>query len=1209
MAGEAVLGAFVQVLLQNLISISVEQINHVRYYKKQLKKLKDCVSMIQSFLNDAEKKQVTDETVKLWLRKLEGVAFDADNLLDELNYQHLSKKLHTEYRIGKKVRDFIPHSINHLKMALRIRDINKNMEDINHEASNYGLQKAVIGAYTPVDGSGPSAVRLETDSFSIDPIFLGRENDVSKIVKMMTRVPNDQVFSILPIVGMGGLGKSTVARQVFSHEVIRNHFAKRFWVYVSKNFDVMSLFKKILTSLAGTNAELGNKQAVLEELQKYLGTERFLIVLDDVWNDNQEIWDDFVNPLRRISSSTGNGIIVTTRREHVASLVTTLPIHQLNNLLDDECWSIIKAKAVGEGTIIPSELETIGVQIAKRCRGLPLAAKVVAGLLRGKSMDGWVSIQKNWLSDLTDENSISKILKLSFDHLSSPSLKKCFAYCSIFPKGFNMERKKIVELWMAEGFLHGTDMEIVGNQFFDLLLQNSLLLQVVGRNDYYGDITYYNMHDLVHDLASSILISSVQVRYKCLQSSECESHDILNEQASYLRSLLSNDKICVRMFSEFKSLHVLILMGNCVEELPTSIGVLIHLRCLDISDTKTKCFPNSISELYHLQTLRASDVLEALPNTMKNLISLRHLHIPKIELPPEMGRLTSLRTLPYFGVSNEKGCGIGELGSLKNLEGELKIYNLEKVHDKEEAKRADLLQKSNIVKLKLVWSSGNREGENGDESVLEGLQPHANLKSLKICQYRGQSFPSWCSKMSGLNNLIEIRLQHCPECEQVPMLRHLPHLKNLYLFSLKNVQSISSSFYGIDNCSTSSNTITVFPALERLELVEMWKLTEWSEAMLMPNATENQRLSQVLLVVFPRLKYLTVMDCRQLKSAPSHFPCLQELEISQVHSELPLASICGIKLITLTKLKIQAIEGLVCLPDWLFCNNQNLSQLNISDCHNLTHLILSIHDCPNLRELPDDLHNLNALEILRISKCPELKTIPYPHDQQLLLGLSRLHELSITECQRLTNLASEMIESCAPSLEKLELPQLTVNMEPVTGSLQRMSRLKWLTIGDVMMRITRKYGNDEWRILNSSTCSESISVVDAILKVSTKSLCRLVLYGTEQNQDLPEQVQHLNAVSELLLIGLGEMEELPEWFGNNNLSSVKRLCLSHCKIFRRLPSKEAMLRITNLEIYECPLLNVKKLPDGNDGDSEWPKISHIPYVAVDDRIVITTSAH
>ncbi|XP_012832972.1 PREDICTED: putative disease resistance protein RGA3 [Erythranthe guttata] len=546
---------------------------------------------------------------------------------------------------------------------------------------------------------------------------------------------------------------------------------------------------------------------------------------------------------------------------------------------------------------------------------------MVGGLLLGKSLDEWLHIEENWLLDLRDENSVSKILKLSFDHLWSPALKKCFAYCSIYPKGYDLLRERLVELWMAEGFLGGNDdMEIVGNMFFHNLLENSLLLQVVERNE-------------------------------------------------------------------------------------------------------------SIGDLYHLQTLRACADLEKLPNTMKHLMNLRHLHLPsRIELPPEMGRLISLRTLLYFGVSDKKGCGIGELGSLKNLKGELEIYNLEKVHDKEEAKRADLLEKK----------------------------------------------------------------------------------KSATMVFNDNVKSIAPSFYGIDKCSRSGNTITIFPALERLELVCMWKLTEWLEAELMPNATDNRRLSQ-LVVVFPRLEYVKIIMCMQLESAPSHFPCLKELEISQAHSELPLASICGIKLISLTKLRINSIDGLSGYA--------------------------------------------SLLKKLEICYCPNFRELPYPHESHgeqelLLLGLSCLRELSIRKCPGLTELPSEMIESCAESLEKLELLELSnlrMDVGMVTGCLQKMHRLSELRIADIPTTNSSKIG------LSSSDCSlrgtlststsygesSHSSVFDAILKGSAKSLCTLYLYGTKQSRDLPEQLQHLTAPLEIYLHDFEEIEELPDWvIGNNNNNNL-----------------------------------------------------------------------
>ncbi|KAK6138703.1 hypothetical protein DH2020_027565 [Rehmannia glutinosa] len=914
----AVVGASIRILLQNLLSVSSE-ISLVRAFNKDLENLKDSFLMIQDFLDDAEKQQITNRAVNRWLKKLESLAFEADNVLDELNYHLLSKKIETQNTMKKKVQSFFSHSnpiALRRKMAHKIRDINKKLELINQEASSFGLQIRLAGAQDSGVGSGAPA-SPGTDSFTVDPIVLGREYDVSRIVEMLTTNPNEQVFKIVPIFGMGGLGKTTLARLVFGDEQIKTHFEHCIWVHVSRNFNVLMIFKNILASLTTENVELGNREVLLKKLQKDLGAKRYLLVLDDVWNEETERWDDFVNSLVGISSVRGNGIIVTTRSERVASIVKTLPIYELKSLSEDNCWSIIKAKAFRTGDV-PLEFEKMGKILQKDV--------------------------KSWLSDFGgDGNTILKILKLSFDHLSSPSLKKCFAYCSIFPKGVYIEREELIELWMAEGFLltdQKMDTETVGNKFLGILLENSLL-QVVER-DLYGNITYCNMHDLVHDLACSVLDSKsiclnnnilddiYQVRYICREYIRDESYPIPKEQARCLRTLFFVGKVSDIIFSELKCLHVLILMGRDVKELPSMIRELIHLRYLDISYTRIECLPDSIGELYHLQTIRAVT-----------------------DDKSEYYLLISLETLPYFKVGHEKGYGIVELGSMKNLKGKLEIHGLENVHDKEDAMSAYLFQKRNVFKLKFVWDE-SREGETNDEDVLEGLQPHPNLKSLEIYGFKGKRFPLWILKMVvrddlegrwlGLNNLMEIKLTSCKECEDIPMLGHLPLLKYLYLCRLTNVRSIGSSFYGIESCSTPSSsnigvrkkdTVIVFQALERLELSDMPNLTQWVEVEL-PIAAKTQ-VYQVM--VFPCLDYVKIDNCRLLTSAPSHFPCLKELEIAEMDSGIPLANICGIKLISLTKLKIDRLDGLASLPDGLFKNNQNLSYLEIRDCPNLTRLV------------------------------------------------------------------------------------------------------------------------------------------------------------------------------------------------------------------------------------------------------------------------------
>ncbi|GFP85206.1 putative disease resistance protein rga3 [Phtheirospermum japonicum] len=796
---EAAVGAAIQVLLEQLLTLSQEQISLIRNFKNDLVKLKDSLDMVKAFLHDAETKQVTSEAVKIWLRDLEALAFEADNVLDEFNYQLLSKQVGPTTRnktVMKKAQSFFSCSNNKIayrhKLGRRIKGVNQKLESINQKAVGFGLQNIAVQA--SVCGS-PSR---ETDPFAVDPIILGRENDVSIIVdKLITTTPSpaEQVLSVLPIVGMGGLGKTTLARKVFHHEKMISHFGdNRVWVYVSRKFDVCKILKNILTSFTKEKFELDTRAALLQKLQDHLRTKRYLLVLDDVWNEDREMWDGF------------------------------------------DCWSIIKAKAFRVGDN-PSEFEAIGNSIAEKCGD--------------------------------DRNPISKILKLSFDNLPSPSLKKCFAYCSIFPKGYKIEKEILIELWMAEGFLQ-TDRQRSNVN----METTSSLLQVVER-DIYLNVTHCNMHDLVHDLACSltdgICQSDCQSRYIGYKPSGDGLLSIPKGQERYVRTLFFNGKISDITFSDFESLHSLNLEGEDDNDvLPTSIRKLKHLRYLDISETSITFLPDSIGELYHLQTLRAEVCdLEKLPDSLSYLIILRHLHI---------------------SLGDEKGRRISELGNLKNLKGKLEIRNLEKVRDKDESKMADLLGKPGIYELNLEWDESSEGGEANDESVLEGLQPHPNLKGLEICGFNGKRLPLWTSK---LNNLMEIALINCRECEELPMLGHLPHLKSLRLDGFQNVKYIGSSFYGIDKCKKSGinnsyngvyerDTIVVFRALERLVLRDMPNLIEWAQVDLpLPSeGDETQRLYDEVVV----------------------FPCLEELRIHEMESSLALENICGTKLSTLTSL-------------------------------------------------------------------------------------------------------------------------------------------------------------------------------------------------------------------------------------------------------------------------------------------------------------------
>uniref|UniRef100_A0A5B7BJU5 Putative disease resistance protein RGA3 n=1 Tax=Davidia involucrata TaxID=16924 RepID=A0A5B7BJU5_DAVIN len=527
-----------------------------------------------------------------------------------------------------------------------------------------------------------------------------------------------------------------------------------------------------------------------------------------------------------------------------------------------------------------------------------------------------------------------------------------------------------------------------------------------------------------------------------------------------------------------------------------------------------------------------------------------------LEMPLEMGRLTCLQTLPAFSVGEGRGLRIEELGNLKNLKGQLVICNLEQVSSKEEARRADLSRKASVFQLAFHWRRSEEDDSIKYEEVLEGLQPHPNLKCLTILFFDGYKFPSWVMKMAvringesssllPLDNLVNIKLSCCNRCEKIPMLGQLQHLRDLELSEMDNVKCIDDLFYGRnDNESSSSGggnlTTTLFPSLKTLKLLWMGELEEWKEA----------AGAGVLVEVFPCLEELTISWCHKLTTAPSHFPCLKEFRIEGVHSSLPLTKIC-VNLTTLTALSIHDMSELTCLLDGLLPNNKCLEKLLISSCSMLTHIVphvrgcdsylrsLDINECEKLSNLPDDLHTLSSLKTLGVYSCYNLISFPD------LQGLHSLSDLVISDCYKLTCLPEGL--GCLTRLNKLEIGPFSkeLNSFPSLDGIQHLSvSLRYLTIG-----------------------------------------------GWPHFDTLPEQLQHFTALEDMLLFGFG-VEALPEWFGN--LSSLERLYLGSFEKLKYLP--EAMRRLTKLRglcISNSPLLKESCIQQSGP---EWSKISHIPQI-------------
>ncbi|XP_034199941.1 disease resistance protein RGA2-like [Prunus dulcis] len=377
MAAEFVLTFAAEGILTKVAALATEQVSLAWGFKGELARLGDSLSLMQNILRDAAE-QPTDRghTVKAWVEKLKNIAQDADDVLDEFQYEVLRRKLELQNHMKKKVLNFFSISnplAFRLKMARKIKNINQRLADLKSEASLIGL------VAKPKDATPQVMVNRETvSSFDTDEKFFGREELLSDIVKTLINSNNQENLSVMPIVGMPGLGKTTLAKKVFNELAIDKSFDKRIWVCVSNDFDVNSILRSILEILNPTNAKIERQEALLKHLHEALAGKRYILILDDVWNEDRTKWNNLMNCLSKLSSQ-GSTVIVTTRSANVASITETNPYlrRTLGLLQEDKCWSILKNRAFPDDNApISADLETIGKQIAKKCAGVPLVAKV-----------------------------------------------------------------------------------------------------------------------------------------------------------------------------------------------------------------------------------------------------------------------------------------------------------------------------------------------------------------------------------------------------------------------------------------------------------------------------------------------------------------------------------------------------------------------------------------------------------------------------------------------------------------------------------------------------------------------------------------------------------------------------------------------------------------------------------------------------------------
>ncbi|KAB2092139.1 hypothetical protein ES319_A02G008200v1 [Gossypium barbadense] len=1195
---EAFVSAVVGEVASKAASVAVEMISLGWGFKDEMQRLGNSLEMIGAFLQDAEGNKKQTNSVKLWLKRLRDVAYEADEVLDEIAYEFLRRKVEIGDQMWRKVRDTPSTVTFQHNMANKVKDILNSLDDLNKIAKDYGLQQLAIDQRIFI----PSNV--ETVSFLDDSNIVGRKNDVSKVVDMLLSPQDDRTVSVVPIVGMAGIGKTTLARLLYHDVDVERRFDVRFWVCVSDDFNVKRILREMLehdmnyqqTSIPqNLNALTAKLKGKIEQAKRGNEQIKYLLVLDDVWNVEQ--WDELMWCLEGVNKNRGNKVIVTTRIEDVAIKVETLPNqrHQPGKLKDEECWSIIKEKACGDSPISPS-LVLIGEEIAKQCHGVPLAAKVIGGTMRRieRSRAAWLKIQK---SDVWD--SVYSVLRLSFDHLSSPCLKKCFAYCAMFPKDFCFRKEQLIQLWMAEGFLGGSkEMMDTGNRYFHELLSNSLF-QDVGK-DRCGNILTCKMHDLVHDLALSVSKFETLIFQENSSSSTDEvsyirhlsiGYDgeylpiILTAVAPKLHSLFSEIDVFKKLSRTFTSLRVLNFSGADILELPASLGELKHLRYMDISKTSIKVLPLSITKLYMLQTLRFMGCRElAFPDGLRNFISLKHIHFDQRSSQPiELRHLISLQTLPMFFVRDNE-LHLDALGCLNELGGQLKICDLQSVRDKEEARKANLRLKTKLTKVIFEWTNFSNDT---CEEVLEGLQPHSGLQSLIIWNYGGEKLPSWMLRpVHGsnidsllLDNLMELELNNCINCKSLPPLGQLQSLKFLALRNMRMLKCIGNEFY----CDGSNQgQKEVFPALKTFILWRLLNLKEWT--------------ATTAAIMFPCLEELFVCNCPLLKSVPLTGQCLSLKKLCVEHCS-KLSSI-GDGLATamlLEELTIVKCQNLCSIPN--LNGFSSLRRVYVYDCSKLGTVPIAgicssleefcISKCKELRKIGDGLSTSTCLQKLKLGICANLSSIP------VMDGFSFLRNLDISSCRELEIVP---IRGRCSSLQKLHISSCP-KLSKIGDGLSTSIYLEELKLSDCpnLSSIPDLEGFSSLRILDISIC-ENLEIVPiggqcSSLKKLRISSCRKLskigdglstsIYLEELKlSDCPNlsSTPDLERFSSLRILDISICENLEIVPIGGQCSSLQKLHISSCRKLSKIGVGLFIFTfLKELKLSDCP--NLSSIPD------------------------------
>ncbi|XP_074373856.1 disease resistance protein RPP13-like [Apium graveolens] len=812
--------ATVSFAIEKLNDFLTQEVNTRTGVKDGVRWLKDELGYLQSSLRNAEANQEMNNLIRLWNDNVRDVANEAVIILERFSV------LQEEHAAPKQgFLDHLRSIIWSCKKEANLYDIGKEIEllkrrvvEIKNRRDEYGIPNIIADP----DVQRRRRTLLRTTSFENEVDVVGFKDDVKTLLAELVR--EDPSLGVISIHGMGGLGKTTLASNLY-HSSELSHFETRAWVCVSQEYDIKDVLKTMIKSFFGNELDSMKMDEVdlLRHLRKLLqDSDHYLAVIDDVWDI--EAWERIKKAFP--DKNNGSRIIVTTRNKKVAERVDDRCfVHELRFLREDESWQLFCKRAT------PSHnLEKLGREMVRKCRGLPLAVVVLSGLLlHKKNYEDWAKVKDHiWRHLKGDSVQIQEILSLSYDDLSS-QMRQCFLYFARYPEDHIFRVNKLKLLWIAEGFISeaeevdGVVMEDVADDYLNELI-NRNMIQGQSRHAIYNGIGKYLK--LLGPSSDDLKLRSLAVINNRNDRVELEEIKLLYTRFIYLKVL---DLMSVKSHGIGEEIGDLVLLkflglpdNLCPEPIviPPTIGKLKKLQVLRGSSFSSYEFPREICELKELRHLRFLKFPQKLSRRSLNIGS-HPTKLPTLGaiwyedlIQIDAANLPNLRTLV---VTNKSIAGntytldyIGNLTRLHSISLKFRIAVIPIIKPLSYCKRlkwvflwgkikdpSDLsFLPDSVTNLTLVSSEFTMDPMPtlGCLSNLTGLDLYKVYVGKKmVCNY--DAFPSlqtlrlrylpnleeWHVKDGALPSLKAFQLDHCEKLDMVPeRVRCVPPIPDIY---------------------------------------------------------------------------------------------------------------------------------------------------------------------------------------------------------------------------------------------------------------------------------------------------------------------------------------------------------------------------------------------------------------------------------------------